>query len=238
MLAARLKTLSGRLGAIHHVRTHTPVAALTFDDGPNPDCTPRLLDLLDRHCARATFFMVGQAASRYPALVQLCAARGHTIANHSWDHCALTSVSRRERRRQLAACAVALRPFEAPYVRPPYGQQNFRSYADAVLWGYRTVGWSVDVGDWWKADSRAMADELTQQIRPGTIALLHDAIYDQGVSPLGPEPIQPPLVDRGPMLEALGLFLERTKGSMKFVTVPELVGFGAASRQGWGRITT
>jgi peptidoglycan/xylan/chitin deacetylase (PgdA/CDA1 family) len=74
------------VSTITHVSTNEPLAALTFDDGPDPLYTPRVLEILQKHRAQATFFMVGQTALRHPDLVQLVARGGHAIGNHSWDH--------------------------------------------------------------------------------------------------------------------------------------------------------
>src|SRR5262245_56809812 len=74
------------LGSIVRVATHEPAIALTFDDGPHPEETPRVLEILERHGARGTFFMVGKSARRYPEVVARAAEGGHALANHSWDH--------------------------------------------------------------------------------------------------------------------------------------------------------
>ena len=80
-------------GTITGVTTRDPVAALTFDDGPHPEYTPLLLNILERYQARATFFMIGDAAQRHPDLVRQVAQGGHAIGNHSWDHPFFPSLS-------------------------------------------------------------------------------------------------------------------------------------------------
>src|SRR4051794_129991 len=74
------------LGSLIRVATREPAIALTFDDGPDPRETPRVLDVLERHGARGTFFQVGKSVERYPEIVARAAAAGHALANHSWDH--------------------------------------------------------------------------------------------------------------------------------------------------------
>src|SRR5689334_2752026 len=74
------------LGSLIRVATREPAIALTFDDGPDPRETPRVLDILKRHGARGTFFMVGKSVEQYPEIVARAAAAGHALANHSWDH--------------------------------------------------------------------------------------------------------------------------------------------------------
>ena len=99
------------LGTITHVATTEHVAALTFDDGPDPASTPLVLDVLAKHNAHGTFFMLGAAASRYPDLVREVAARGHAIGNHTWDHPSLPSLTHRER---FARFATAGTPWRTP----------------------------------------------------------------------------------------------------------------------------
>ncbi len=81
----RLGSFAARntLGTITRVSTREPVIALTFDDGPHPEFTPRLLALLDRYQARVAFFLLGKSAQRYPEIVKQIAAAGHAIGNHS-----------------------------------------------------------------------------------------------------------------------------------------------------------
>jgi peptidoglycan/xylan/chitin deacetylase (PgdA/CDA1 family) len=113
------------MGPITHVATREPVAALTFDDGPHPDYTLRLLEILGRHQATATFFVVGEAAQRHPDVVRQIAASGHALGNHGWDHTSLVTVDGRERRRQVRACAAAIGPCGERLFRPPFGHQSW-----------------------------------------------------------------------------------------------------------------
>jgi peptidoglycan/xylan/chitin deacetylase (PgdA/CDA1 family) len=98
------------LETITHVPTQEPVAALTFDDGPRPECTPRLLDLLKRDRVHATSLMLGEAAKKYPDVVRQVAG-GHAIGNRSWDHWSFPLIRWRERPAQLRACASAIAPY-------------------------------------------------------------------------------------------------------------------------------
>jgi peptidoglycan/xylan/chitin deacetylase (PgdA/CDA1 family) len=82
---------------------------MTFDDGPDPEYTPRLLDILKKYQVHATFFiMVGEAAHNHPKLVRQVAQAGHAVGNHSWDHPSFPLISGRERRAQIRACAEAI----------------------------------------------------------------------------------------------------------------------------------
>src|SRR5262245_23943546 len=84
------------LGSLCYVSTDVPAAALTFDDGPHPVYTPRVLDILERHQARATFFVVGESAKKYPDLVRRIGEAGHALGGHSWDHSSFLRLTSRE----------------------------------------------------------------------------------------------------------------------------------------------
>jgi len=207
-------------GTITSIVTSDPIAALTFDDGPHPEYTPLLLNILQRHEASATFFMVGEAARRYPQLVQQVAQAGHTIGNHSWDHPFFPSLPSHERQKQIRACEQALAPCGQRLFRPPYGGENLASHLDVVSLDYQIVAWSLDAEDWLERDPGWMADRLERGIQPGSIVLLHDAICRSQ------QPI--PQYNREPMLEALTLFLEKLDGRFSFVSIPELLRHGHA----------
>ncbi len=214
------------VGAITEVETADHVAALTFDDGPDPSYTPRVLDVLQRHGARATFFMVGAGAHGRPDLVRRVAEAGHAMGNHSWDHRSFTTISGRRRRWQLRACHQALAPYGLRFFRPPYGRQIVASRLDAWLLGFQVITWRVHVEDWRDGDAERMACRLLDRIRPGSIILLHDAIFRA-------EPDQMVRYDRGPALQALTMFLEELRGRYRFLTVPELLAHGRPVVREW-----
>jgi peptidoglycan/xylan/chitin deacetylase (PgdA/CDA1 family) len=221
------------IGSLTNVNTKEPVAALTFDDGPHPDYTPRVAEILKRYDARATFFMVGQAAERRPDLVKAIGEAGHAIGVHSWEHSSFRALSGRERRRQIRACAQVLAPYAKQIVRPPYGEQSVAARLDALWLGYDVIGWNIDVGDWYQTDASLMADHLVQSIRPGSVVVLHDALFDNGKPPRGPKLEREANVDRESMLLALDSALARLRGRFRFVTVPELVRYGTPNRSLW-----
>ena len=214
-----------QLGTITHVLTQEPLAALTFDDGPHPINTPRLLDILERHQARATFFMLGEAAQRHPEIVRRVAESGHAIGNHSWDHPSFPSISRRERIEQIRACAKAISPYNtARLFRPPYGTQNLASRMDAFWLGHQPVTWNVTTDDWRGGDSILIATQVKQQIQPGSIIVLHDRLFDV---------LDEAYFQRESLLEAVDIFLHYLGGRFRFVTVPELLRHGRPQKQFW-----
>lgn len=217
-------TLENIMGTITHVSTLNPVAALTFDDGPHPEYTPHLLDILKRHDARATFFMIGKAAERFPELVRQVAQTGHAIGIHSWDHPSFPSINGKDRRKQIRACAKAVAPYGLKLFRPPYGHQSMASRIDALLLGYKVIAWNTHAFDWENHSAEWMVDKLMSRLIPGSIILLHDTLWDIIVE--GAE-------DRLPMLEALNMFLEKVGNRFHFITIPELLKLGRVQRRNW-----
>jgi len=125
--------------------------ALTFDDGPNPAITPKLLDLLDRYKAKATFFLIGSFVRECPDLVKETTARGHAIGNHTELHPNLLWRNPTHVRVELRLCHNAIRDaIGAPpkWFRPPYGMRNPWVVPAARELGYRTVMWTLLPGDW------------------------------------------------------------------------------------------
>lgn len=205
---------------ITNVETDKAISALTFDDGPHPVYTPQVLGILKKHEVKATFFVVGEAASLYPEIVKDIARAGHVIGNHSWNHPNLTKVpSRLERLKQMWNCARETAPYCQRLFRPPFGAQNAPVRFDARLFRYQIILWNVSAQDWIFQDSKEIAQKMIDRIKPGSIVLLHDAIY------AGNE-VSDQDKDRNPMLNGLDKALSVLKQRIRFVTVPELLRVG------------
>ena len=212
------------VGSLVRVATREPAIALTFDDGPHPDDTPRVLEALARHGARGTFFMVGKSARRHPEVVARVVADGHAVANHSWDHPSFRRIDGAFRRAQIAWCAEALDdhdPGGARLFRPPFGEQSLASRLDAGLAGHRVVGWDVVAEDWRDDAAELLVARVMRRLRRGSIVLFHDTLYVAE---------EERYRDRGPMLAALEILLGRLAGDFQFVTVPELLRLGRPVR--------
>ena len=204
---------------ITHVETRDPVAALTFDDGPHPVYTPRVLSILEKFDTSATFFMVGEAAKRYPNVVEMVAGAGHVIGIHSWSHQNLTQVrSRFSRLKQMIACKRAMTPYAKRLFRPPYGAHNSQIRIDALILGYKMILWNVSAQDWLYQGPEDIAHKIIDRVTPGTIFLLHDAIF--------PSTQAEPALDRKPMLDGLEIALSVLKNRLRFVTIPNLLRSG------------
>jgi peptidoglycan/xylan/chitin deacetylase (PgdA/CDA1 family) len=197
---------------------------MTFDDGPDPEYTPRLLDILKKYQAHATFFMVGEAAHAHPELVRQVAQAGHAVGNHSWDHPSFPLLSGRERRAQIRACAEAIAPYGEWLFRPPYTEQDLASRVDAFLLGYKVVMFDAWSDDWCGGDPETVARQLERRVRPGSIIVLHDRLSDA---------LDQSYFNREPVLKALEIFLDRVGDRLRFVTVPELLRHGRAHKELW-----
>lgn len=168
---------ASRLGSIKSVHTDQPLMALTFDDGPDPDCTPRVLDVLAGRQAHATFFMLVQNARRFPELVHRVVADGHEVALHGVDHRSLAGQSRKSTLHLLVAALLELSMMSGTpvvYFRPPFGEQTVGSFLGARDAGLDCVMWDLDSFDWRGGDERQVASRVVAQTVPGDIVLLHD----------------------------------------------------------------
>ena len=133
-------------------RTNSPrKLAITFDDGPNPAITPKLLDLLDRYRAKATFFVIGRFVRECPDLVKETAARGHVVGNHTESHQNLFKLGPAQITVELRLCHHAIaNAIGAPakWFRPPYGFRNPWVIPTAQSLGCKTAMWTLIPGDW------------------------------------------------------------------------------------------
>jgi len=198
--------------ALGKIESDRKVVALTFDDGPNPDATPRILDTLREKGVRATFFVLGSHAERRPELVRRISHEGHQIGNHGYFHRKLQFKSPFYVSRDIRLGIRAIRRAGAPaprYFRAPHGFRSPWTTPIASSYGERTVGWSLGV---WDSD-RPGVDEIVRRtlegVEPGSIVLLHDG---DGYNPDG---------DRMQTAAALPLIIDRLKEQgYEFATLP------------------
>lgn len=160
------------------VNTSRKVVALTFDDGPHGKLTPQLLDLLRRENVRATFFVLGSLVEANPQIVQRMAAEGHEVANHTWNHPRLPSLSREKFDEQIRKTTEIIEQNTGQKVtimRPTYGLYNERVKNELLEeYGLDIILWSVDPNDWKKPGANAVARRLVEGAHPGAILLAHD----------------------------------------------------------------
>jgi len=200
--------------------------ALTFDDGPNPRETPRLLDLLDAYDAKATFFLIGRWAGREPALLREIVERGHAIGNHTHTHPTMPLHGADAIREELARCRGAVelagvtfsRVDGAMLMRPPYGRRRPGTLRVLAEEGYVPVTWSVTGYDWRGWETAERIGRRCIRARDGDLILLHDGSDHD------------PRHDRSRSLSAARAVLEHhTARGTQFVTVPELAAAAAAA---------
>ncbi len=150
------------------------VVHLTFDDGPHPEYTPAILDVLARHDAKATFFVLGSLVEAHPAIFQRIVDEGHTVANHTWAHADLTEVTQAEFNESIRRTEAALGSHATPCLRPPFGSFN----ADVRRWagefGLELVLWGTDTLDWQKPGASVIADRIVAGADRNGSILLHD----------------------------------------------------------------
>jgi len=190
--------------------------ALTFDDGPNPAWTPRLLDILAESDVRATFFMLGKYAQDQAALVRQIAQAGHLVGSHSWSHpnLAFTRASLvREELTRTSSTLSAITGQPVRYFRPPFGGRRPAVLRIARELGMTPVLWNAMTNDWSEPSTEAIFHRLTVRIdrlqgqgRAANI-VLHDGGHIN------------PAANREPSVTTVARLLARYKDSYKFVTV-------------------
>jgi peptidoglycan/xylan/chitin deacetylase (PgdA/CDA1 family) len=161
------------------VGTGSGTVALTFDDGPDPQWTPQMLDVLKGAGVRATFCLIGRSAAAFPDLVRAIVAAGHTLCNHSWNHnLSLRKLSRAAIRADLtrtnAAIAAAVPGAHVAYFRAPGGNWSGSIVAVARDLGMASLGWAVDTRDWTVPPVAGLVSLVNRSCRNGAIILMHD----------------------------------------------------------------
>jgi len=155
-----------------------PMVALTFDDGPDPEYTPRILDALAGAGVHASFFMVGSRAEAAAAAARAVAAGGHDVGNHTYSHRHLWALSPSATVAEVdrgAAAIAGVTGIVPRYFRPPWGTFNWAAYLRAAQIGERRVLWSVrPEGFFVQASSARMTDLVVRKAHPGAIINLHD----------------------------------------------------------------
>lgn len=169
---------NGLLNIISRGRPSEPNVYLTFDDGPDPRFTPRLLELLAEHQATASFFVLGEACVAHPRLVRQIAAAGHDVGIHSYTHEHPWRLTAKDARAELQRCYQTLADTtgEAPTLfRPAYGKIRPATLQEANALQLRTVLWNRSVIDWGRWGTLRAVSRRLAAIETGDIVLMHDA---------------------------------------------------------------
>lgn len=175
--------------------------ALTFDDGPHPIYTPRILDILDKYNIKATFFIIGINAKNYQDTLKEIVKRGHEIGNHSFSHTILKDKSASKIIAEVEECRRTIYEISGENTvifRPPGGLMAKLNSEDAeLLESYNIVFWSIDTLDWAHRAPEAIRDSVANDIKSGDIILMHDYIGFDSPTPEALEILIPLLIDKG-----------------------------------------
>ncbi|HZW79127.1 MAG TPA: polysaccharide deacetylase family protein [Candidatus Deferrimicrobiaceae bacterium] len=210
------KTFTGRSRGSRQI-------ALTYDDGPNHQHTPRLLELLAKQNVQATFFLIGRYVQQRPDLAREIVRAGHIVGNHTFTHPLLTFKSESEIKRELAVCQSALHDALGDHsnlFRPPFGGRRPAVLRIARELRLEPIMWNVTGYDWNAPPAAAIEQKVAGKIRGGDIILLHDGGHKQ----MG--------ADRSQTVIATDRLITRYKNEgYEFVTIPQMMAKSATRRQ-------
>lgn len=178
--------------------------ALTFDDGPHPRYTEKLLDGLKERGVHATFFVTGANAEKYPEIVKRMQEEGHLIGNHTYHHVQLTAANGEQFRKEIISTNEAIREItgeDTEYIRPPYGAWNKRYEEELNMF---PVLWTIDPRDWCSDDASCIVRNTIGRVKENDIILMHDQ-YQSSIA------------------AALEIVDELQEEGYEFVTVDELL---------------
>jgi polysaccharide deacetylase family sporulation protein PdaB len=193
---------------IYSVPTTRKVVALTFDDGPVNKATEEILAILKEKDVKATFFVIGKQAEKFPMLVTQEIAEGHEVGNHTYSHPQLTKLSKNKIEEELdktekEILKVATKP---SFFRPPEGAYDNTVFKIARHNEYSIILWSIDTNDWRYPSVGEIVNSVLKDVKPGSIILLHDGLYPSSTP------------------EALWFIIDSLKSQgYEFVTISELL---------------
>ena len=225
------ESLTAPVGSVRRLTRVGNQIVLTYDDGPDPQLTPRLLELLAARGYSATFFTLLQRARRHPEVLRDAVRQGHEIALHGWDHRPLTEFGGTDLTASLRAAREELSDLiglPVRWFRPPYGAQSWASWRATRSAGLEPVMWSASSYDTTNISPRVRAERVSQSLDPGTIILSHDgtADADDGAPTVGAT------IDRIAVAE--WLLTEVGHRGLRGVSVGDAVaGGGRLSRAAW-----
>lgn len=158
------------------------VLYLTFDDGPDPEHTPAILDLLRQHGATATFFLIGELIDRHPAVVRRIVDEGHQLGNHSWSHPCMPGMPIDAQMEEIARTDACLEAYDGrarhPF-RPPFGKLPRNLLLRFARTGRTIALWSYDSNDYKRLPAATLLEKVhANPPRPGDVVLMHDDSHD------------------------------------------------------------
>ncbi len=202
-------------GVYAEVRTTEKVIALTFDDGPHPVLTNKILDILSEYDAKATFFVIGKNAELYPDVIKRIAFEGHEIGNHTYSHLAETNSNSEKLKTEILKTeniVYSLTGEKTKLFRPPTGYCSKSAVLMTKALDYKTIVWNIDTRDWAHRNKNDIIREIKSGAGSGSIILFHDFISNNSDTPEILETILPCLISKG----------------YRFITVSEMLGLDEA----------
>jgi peptidoglycan/xylan/chitin deacetylase (PgdA/CDA1 family) len=206
-----------RRGTVYQGIASGKVVALTFDDGPSPIWTPKILDELKKENVKATFFMLGKHVEKYPSIAKRVAEEGHEIGNHSYSHHIIISEKLDNLIKEIKNTERIIRNVTGRttiYFRPPKAWINGKERAKIESLGYKAVLWTLNSKDWVTFDDKYMVNYLIKNMQAGDIILFHDsggAFSIEGG-------------DRHETVKTIPLLIDKLRGEgYRFVTISELL---------------
>ncbi|MGI6553457.1 MAG: polysaccharide deacetylase family protein [Clostridia bacterium] len=190
------------------------MVALTFDDGPDSLYTPKILDILQKHKVKATFFVIGKRVEVHQDIVQRMVREGHIVGNHSWSHPNLLKLDRQALEKEITQTENLLLKeigYRTALFRSPYGSLDRQKVREVEALGYKIIAWNVDSLDWKGLTGEQVRFNILENVRQGSIVLQHSA--------------GGPGEDLSGTVEALPVVIQTLmKEGYSFVTIPELLG--------------
>lgn len=169
---------------IRVIPSSDPIIALTFDDGPDQEYTPKVLDIVKQYGVSATFFCLGSQVVKNPHVAVQLVEDGHQIANHTWTHPHAADVSTSELLREIAKTAdiiETITTIRTRWFRPPFGEITKAQLSAIVEWGYQVVLWTVDSLDWSGLTGPQIVERVLPSLANGVILLSHCAGNVNGI---------------------------------------------------------
>ncbi|CAM4078508.1 polysaccharide deacetylase family protein [Lederbergia lenta] len=197
---------------IWDIKAEEKVIALTFDDGPHSVYTPQILDVLAKYNAKATFFVIGEHAKKFPHLISREKIEGHEIANHTYTHSYSNQDKLEEELRKTDEVIYNITGAYPLFYRPIGGEYNERIVNTAVQQGFRVIMWSwhQDTQDWKRPGVNKIVSKVLSGARPGDIVLFHDAGGDRSQTVEALQDILPALKKEGYTFVTVSELLQRT----------------------------
>ena len=206
-----------RKNTIYRVGSAEKLVALTFDDGPSPVWTPKILDELNNAGVKATFFMLGEHVAKYPEVARRVVKEGHDIGNHTYDHHVLIYYTMEELENEITCADNVIKEVTGVttrYFRPPKAWLTPDEKIKVKQMGYKIILWSLNSKDWVGFDDKYIVNYILRNIRPGDILLFHDsggAFSSEGGK-------------RKQTVKSIGKLVEKLKEKgYKFVTITQLL---------------